>query len=90
MPKGILNKHALSFVNAPCNGTHTLDALCYHPQVTENDAPNIRVYVCVVWVGVYPSINEYVFPIDKTRPPYIKQESQIRNINVYIYVYINV
>ena len=26
------------------------------------------VYVCVVCVGVYPSINEYVFPIDKTRP----------------------
>ena len=35
--------------------THT-SALCYHPQVTENDAPNTGVYVCVVCVGGVRSI----------------------------------
>ena len=35
--------------------THT-SALCYHPQVTENDAPNTGVYVCVVCVGGARSI----------------------------------
>ena len=86
-----MNKHALSFVNALCKSTHTrLMHSVTTPRQRKMTHQIYVVYVCVVCVGVYPSINEYVFPIDKTRPPYIKQESQIRNINVYIYVYINV
>ena len=60
--------------------THT-SALCYHPQVTENDAPNTGVYVCVVCVGgsrsndniVLGQSKEYFFPNEfPTRPPYEK------------------
>ena len=48
--EGIMNKHALSFVNALCKSTHT-SALVTTPRVTENDAPYLCVYVCVVCVG---------------------------------------
>ena len=47
----ILNKHALSFVYALCKSTHTLDQRYTTPRVTENDAPYLCVYVCVVCVG---------------------------------------
>lgn len=50
-PKAYLNKHALSFVNALCKSTHTLDQRYTTPRVTENDAPYLCVYVCVVCVG---------------------------------------
>ena len=49
--EAILNKHALSFVNALCKSTHTLDARYTTPRATENDAPKYSVYVCVVCVG---------------------------------------
>ena len=60
--------------------THT-SALCYHPQVAENDAPYLCVYVCDVCVGGSRSIKNivlsqsktYFFPNEyPTRPPYEK------------------
>ena len=40
--------------------THT-SALCYHPQVTENDVPKYGVYVCVVCVGGSRSNDNILF-----------------------------
>ena len=74
----ILNKHALSFVYALCKSTHTLDQRYTTPRVTENDAPYLCVYVCVVCVGGSVSSNNvvvcrtktYSFPNEfPTRPP---------------------
>ena len=76
-----MNKHALSFVNALCKSTHTLDQRYTTPRVTENDAPYLCVYVCVVCVGGSVSIKnivlgetkEHFFPNEfPTRPPYEK------------------
>ena len=53
-------------MNALCKSTHTLDQRYTTPRVTENDAPNIRVYVCVVCVGVYWSIKNIVLGRTKT------------------------
>lgn len=79
--EGIMNKHALSFVNALCKSTHTLDQRYTTPRVTENDAPYLCVYVCVVCVGgarsndniVVCRTKTYSFPNEfPTRPPYEK------------------
>lgn len=65
-PKAILNKHALSFVYALCKSTHTLDQRYTTPRVTENDAPYLCVYVCVVCVGGSVSIKNIVLGQSKT------------------------
>lgn len=92
-----MNKHALSFVNALCKSTHTLDQRYTTPRVTENDAPYLCVYVCVVCVGgsrsndntVLGQSKTYSFPNEfPTRPPYEKtgvphQYTQITCIQVY-------
>lgn len=61
-----MNKHALSFVNALCKSTHTLDQRYTTPRVTENDAPYLCVYVCVVCVGGSRSIKNIVLGQSKT------------------------
>ena len=49
--------------------THT-SALVTTPRVTENDAPNTVVYVCVVCVVVLGQSKTYFFPNEfPTRPP---------------------
>ena len=59
--EGILNKHALPFVNALCKSTHTLDQLVTTPRVTESDAPNICICLCVLCVGGARSNDETLF-----------------------------
>lgn len=85
--EGIMNKHALSFVNALCKSTHTLDQRYTTPRVTENDAPYLCVYVCVVCVGGSVSIENILLsqrvpnktPIRENRSP-----SSVYIDNVYI------
>ena len=70
-----MNKHALSFVNALCKSTHTLDQRYTTPRVTENDAPYLCVYVCVVCVGGSVSNEDILF--SQHDPHTRKQESLI-------------
>ena len=74
--------------------THT-SALCYHPQVTENDAPNTSVYVCVVCVGGARSndnilLSQRVPNSSQQDPQARKTESQISIHRQRVYRCINV
>lgn len=46
-----IEQAGLSLVNALCKSTHTLDQLVTTPRVTESDAPNICICLCVLCVG---------------------------------------
>lgn len=77
--KHILNKHALSFVNALCKSTHTREQYVTTPRARKTTHQNICVYVCVVCVGGSRSIeNILLFQTSSQHDPHTrKKESQI-------------
>lgn len=83
--KHILNKHALSFVNALCKSTHTREQYVDHPQVRENDAPFYSVYVCVVCVGGVRRSERTLFfqriPSETQRDPHTKKTPPLISIH---------
>lgn len=56
-----IEQAGLSLVNALCKSTHTLDQLVTTPRVTESDAPNICICLCVLCVGGARSNDETLF-----------------------------